>query len=309
MQVTGVALVAVHHGDTHSPGVRQGLVSLQTFVDVVNPLPQFAGIDKCMNTAHSVGTAGRRSQPFLPETCAGGQFESVEASHSGPEHDQCRFHHDRSRDARLRPSVRDRRNHCGGEIENPFRPCDQTPEYGYRFRSFSRFHSSSETSSNRRCSKLIVLDGLPNTRLPGLRDTGLARLPAVALNQIQGPMEFAFGAMAGGLAALARPLRQSSAKKPAAGNQLRNPGTDLPFGGREGGADKNIAQLLYANNIQENWQQSSPNHNANMLPSPLQRKNRVKRRHDQMFLRFKAFGCGIASPPGAIFWRRMPKRS
>src|ERR1022692_4842064 len=106
--------------------------------------------------------------------------------------------------------------------------------------------------------QLIVLDGLPNTRLPGLRDTGLARLSAVALNQIQGPMEFAFGAMAGGLAALARPLRQSSAKKPAAGNQLRNPGTDLPFGGREGGAGKNIAHLLYANNIQENWQQSSP---------------------------------------------------
>jgi len=41
-QVTGVALLAVHHGDSDSPCVRQSLVTLQAFVNVVNTLPDDA---------------------------------------------------------------------------------------------------------------------------------------------------------------------------------------------------------------------------------------------------------------------------
>jgi hypothetical protein len=73
----------------------------------------------------------------------------------------------------------------------------------------------------------------------------------MALNQVQGLMGFAFGAMAGGLAALSRALRQGSAKKPVTGNQLRNTGTDVAFGGREGGAGKDILHILNNINIQE----------------------------------------------------------
>jgi len=88
-------------------------------------------------------------------------------------------------------------------------------------------------------------------------------------------MEFAFGAMAGGLAALAGTLRQGSTKKPAAGNKLRNTGTQVTFGGREEGAGKDIAHFLSDNNIQEQ-RESSPQHNANMLPVQPQAKKPVK---------------------------------
>src|ERR1017187_9104563 len=74
------------------------------------------------------------------------------------------------------------------------------------------------------------------------------RLPSLAQNIL---MEFTRGAMAGGLAALARALRQSATKKPAAGNQLRYTGTDAAFGGGDGGAGKGIAHCLNNNNIQE----------------------------------------------------------
>src|ERR1022692_3688326 len=66
---------------------------------------------------------------------------------------------------------------------------------------------------------LIVLNGLANPWLPRLWHKDLTGLATMALNQIQRLMEFTRGAMAGGLAALARALRQSATKKPAAGNQ------------------------------------------------------------------------------------------
>src|SRR5665213_2447589 len=91
---------------------------------------------------------------------------------------------------------------------------------------------------------LIVRDGLPNSRLPSLRDTDLTRFTVMALNQVQRLMKFAFDAMAGGLAALTRTLRQRSAKKPATGNKLRHTGTEVAFSGREGGAGKDIGHFL-----------------------------------------------------------------
>jgi len=77
---------------------------------------------------------------------------------------------------------------------------------------------------------------LTNALLPELRDTDLARFPAMALNQVQRLMQFAFGAMAARLAALARTFRQRAAQKPVPGSQLRNPGADVALGGGELGA-------------------------------------------------------------------------
>src|SRR5882724_1842482 len=127
---------------------------------------------------------------------------------------------------------------------------------------------------------LIVRHSLPNSGLPGLRDTDLPRFTFMALNQIKGLMEFAFDAMTGGFTTLTRPLRQSSAKKPATGNKLRNPRTAVAFGRREDGAGKDITHYLYANNIQEYLRKSTPEHNANMLPFRRQSKNQLKRRQD-----------------------------
>ena len=67
----------------------------------------------------------------------------------------------------------------------------------------------------------------------------------MALDQVQRPVPFAFGAMAVGFAALARTLRQRAAKKPLTRGQLGNPGTEAAFGGGEFGAARGVGHVLY----------------------------------------------------------------
>jgi hypothetical protein len=62
-----------------------------------------------------------------------------------------------------------------------------------------------------------------------------------------------------------------------AGNQLRNTGPDVAFGGREGGAGKDIVHLLHNTTIQDKRQKSSPKHNTKMRPLQLWGKNQLKR--------------------------------
>ena len=93
---------------------------------------------------------------------------------------------------------------------------------------------------------LIIVHGLTNALLPELRDTNLARFPAMALNQVQRLMQFAFGAMAVRLAALARTFRQCAAKKPLTGSPLSNPGAEVAFSGGEFGTEKGChASIIY----------------------------------------------------------------
>src|SRR6266705_3964 len=82
-QVTGVALVAIHNGYAHPLRIRQGLVALESIVNVVNALSQFAGIHQGMDPSDGVGAAGGLTQPTLPEVGTGGLFQGVEASHPG----------------------------------------------------------------------------------------------------------------------------------------------------------------------------------------------------------------------------------
>jgi len=62
----------------------------------------------------------------------------------------------------------------------------------------------------------VVADGVAHPVLPSLRDANLAQLAVVTLQQIDGRMRFAVGAVAVGFAALAGAIRQRSAKQPLA---------------------------------------------------------------------------------------------
>ena len=86
---------------------------------------------------------------------------------------------------------------------------------------------------------------MANALLPGLGDTDLARLPILALHQVQGLMQFTSSATTIRLAALAGTFRESAAKEPLTRRELRNPGTEVALGGGEFSADQRVAQILY----------------------------------------------------------------
>src|SRR6266567_1792874 len=83
---------------------------------------------------------------------------------------------------------------------------------------------------------LVIVHRLPDAGFPRLGDAELSRFSVVALDQIQGSVQFAVGAVAGGFATLARTNRQGSAKQPAVMNELSESGTKFSFGRREAGA-------------------------------------------------------------------------
>src|ERR1039457_6419787 len=85
--------------------------------------------------------------------------------------------------------------------------------------------------------QLLVIDHrLPDAGFPRLGDAELSRLTVVALDQIQGGVQFAVSAVAGGFATLAPTDRQGSAKQPVVVRQLGQPGTEVSFSRREAGA-------------------------------------------------------------------------
>jgi len=75
----------------------------------------------------------------------------------------------------------------------------------------------------------VIVHRLPDARFPRLRDTELSRFPVVALDHIQGGVQFAVSAVASGFTTLATTNRQSSAKQPVVVSQLGEPGTEVPF--------------------------------------------------------------------------------
>src|SRR5260370_13747505 len=62
---------------------------------------------------------------------------------------------------------------------------------------------------------LVIVHRLPDAGFPRLGDTELSRFSVVALDQVQRGVQFAVGAVAGGLATLARTNRPRSAEQPA----------------------------------------------------------------------------------------------
>jgi hypothetical protein len=65
--IAGVAFVTVHDGYGDATIVRQGLVSFQTPIDLVNGFPQRAGIHLGVYDSHGFGAGHGLAQPTLPE--------------------------------------------------------------------------------------------------------------------------------------------------------------------------------------------------------------------------------------------------
>ena len=128
-QVAGVTFMAIQNGDRDPAMVRQRFVALQTFVDMVNALSQSCGVDKGKHFSDIVGAGNGLPQPTAEETGLGGQFQSIETAHASPEQGGDGF----------------------GEAEDLLGIRDEAAENGQAFLARRRFHSSSETSSMRRC--------------------------------------------------------------------------------------------------------------------------------------------------------------
>src|ERR1019366_5122482 len=83
---------------------------------------------------------------------------------------------------------------------------------------------------------LVMVHRLPDAGFPRLGDAELSWFTVVALDQIQGGVQLAVRAVAGGLATLATANRQGTAKQPVFVGKLGEPGAEVPLGSREAGA-------------------------------------------------------------------------
>src|ERR1035437_10345510 len=111
---------------------------------------------------------------------------------------------------------------------------------------------------------LVIVHRLPDAGFPRLGDAELSRFSIVALDQIQGGVQFAVRAVAGGLAPLANTNRKGSAHQPVVVSQLGEPGTEVSFGRREAGAVHGRLLILNINNISDESKKQAPIANANL---------------------------------------------
>jgi hypothetical protein len=93
--------------------------------------------------------------------------------------------------------------------------------------------------------QMVVVHGLANALLPGFGDTDLAKLPRLALHQVQRLMQFPTGTTAIRLATSARTFRESATKKPLTRRELRNPRAEVALRGGEFAAVQGVAHVLY----------------------------------------------------------------
>jgi hypothetical protein len=174
--------MTVQNDDAQTVEIRQGLVTFQTLVDVVKPLPESGGIEQGMDATHRVRAAGGLFEPVLPEASSGHQFEGMEACDPGPEQDRRRFY-DRCRgDARLRSPIRDRSDEVLGKVEDLFRIRNEAAENGLSFPFSESIPFQLRDLFDELLHLLVTAYSLTNTLLPRLGDTDLARLPRMTLN-------------------------------------------------------------------------------------------------------------------------------
>jgi hypothetical protein len=150
-EVTGMAFVAVQNSDRDPLMIRQRFITLQLIIDMVNALSQTVGIHQSAYAPDAVGAAHGLSEPATEEAGMSGQFQSIEAAHASPEQRCDGFENDRGRDTRLRAPVHDVGNNSPRKLKDLLGVGEQAAENGQPFLARKRFHSSSETSSIRRC--------------------------------------------------------------------------------------------------------------------------------------------------------------
>ena len=128
--VAGVAFVAVQDGHSESLAIGQRLVSLQTFVDLVNAFPELIGGKEGVYPSDGVGAGPRLSQTAFPEAGGSGHFQGVEAAQPSPEQNQGGVEDAGRGDAGFLPAVRDGGQDLGGEAEDLFGIGDQAAKKG-----------------------------------------------------------------------------------------------------------------------------------------------------------------------------------
>lgn len=92
---------------------------------------------------------------------------------------------------------------------------------------------------------LVVGNGLADVGLPELWDAALAEFAGVALDEVEGGMAVALGAMTVGFAALAGAVGERAAEKPMGGGELGDAGAEGALGGGEAGAEEGAGHVLY----------------------------------------------------------------
>src|SRR5450759_4279923 len=113
----------------------------------------------------------------------------------------------------------------------------------------------------------------------------------MTLHQVHRLVQLALGAMAVGFAALAGTIGESATKKPLAGGQLGNAGTEVAFGRRKFGADEGLNHILY-HTLYKIRMESKRKNAIRICPSL---GSGLKHQWNQMIWSARELGCGIAA--------------
>jgi len=139
--------------------------------------------------------------------------------------------------------------------------------------------------------------------LPGFWDTDLAKLPRLALHQVQRLMQFPTGTTAIRLATSARTFREGATKKPLTRGELRNAGTEVALdGGEVGAAVQRVVHNLYIVYIQDKREVKSKNTMRICSPSV----PRLKDEWNHTVGSVNNLRCGIAGFDGQPFGVLLP---
>src|ERR1035437_1616947 len=117
----------------------------------------------------------------------------------------------------------------------------------------------------------------------------------MTLHQVHRLVQLALGAMAVGFAALAGTIGESATKKPLAGGQLGNAGTEVAFGRRKFGADEGLNHILY-HTLYKIRMESKRKNAIRICPSL---GSGLKHQWNQMIWSARELGCGIAGLAGS----------
>src|SRR5712691_9688194 len=110
--VTGVAFMAIQHGQADALMIGQSLVAFQLLIDQEDTLPELISVESGRNPPQGVGAGQRFVQPLFPE------------------HDQSSLDHGGGGTSRLESAISQGRQQGRGEAEDLFAVADQAAENG-----------------------------------------------------------------------------------------------------------------------------------------------------------------------------------
>jgi hypothetical protein len=128
--ITGVAFVAVEHGEADALMIGESLVAFQLLIDQEDGLPELVGVESGGDPPQGVGAGQRFAQPLFPEARGVDVGQSVEAGQTRPEQDQSGFDHGGSGTTRIQSAISQRGQQRRREGEDFFAVADEAAENG-----------------------------------------------------------------------------------------------------------------------------------------------------------------------------------